>query len=112
MPLSSIGCGLAQASHAMRSISVIVLATRKVISVEVMGAADMDIWIAILGPKPLEDHLVGPTRRALPVAVAAHRPGQQRQAAEMTCRERQRGRQILDRIRDELRMRHERIAAI
>ncbi len=34
-------------------------------------------------PKALENHLVGPARGALPLALGAHRPGQQRQAGEM-----------------------------
>src|SRR5258708_502528 len=121
--VSGADCGLAQASHAARSMSPSEFATRKVMSVEVMDSKFLDIevvdrralspqWIAILRPKSLEDHLVGEARCALPVVHAAHRPGQQRHTKNMARRERQRGGQILHRVGDELRMRSQHILAI
>src|SRR5258708_20388658 len=109
MALSSSAGGLAQASHAARSTSPSALATRKVISLEVLDANVMNLasstvptlslrWIAILRPKSLEDHLVGEARRALPVGFTAHRPSQQRHAANIAPRKRHPGRQTFSLI--------------
>ena len=52
---------------------------------------------------PFEDHLVGEACGACAVAVAAHRPGQKRQAEHTARHARRNGRQIVDPIGDEMR---------
>src|SRR5258708_10026006 len=56
-----------------------------------------------LRPEALENHLVSPAFRALPLRVRADRRGQQRPAKHIACNPRARGGQVAHLIGDEMR---------